>query len=249
MPIDIVILAGAPAGSDMLPEDPERSRAMIELGDKTMLQWVVDAFRASKSAGRIIAVGNVSAGGLDEVIAPSDSFLGNLMLGVEACPDSSHIVVSTSDIPMITPESIDDFVSRAIESGGDMCYPIIPIDSCRAKYPDMKRTCLKLKEGTFTGGNMMMMSTGFLRRNQGLISGAYAARKKPLALASMVGLGLLLRIPLSQLLCPCMLPTALLEKKVSKMLGGKVAGIRSEYAEIGSDIDKLGDLEQAKKLF
>ena len=34
--IDAIILAGAPAGPELSPDDAQKSRAMIKLGDKTM---------------------------------------------------------------------------------------------------------------------------------------------------------------------------------------------------------------------
>lgn len=248
MAIDTIILAGAPAGPEMSPEQPSISRAMLHIGEKTMLQWVVDALKGSKSVGRMIAIGDVAADGIDQVLTPSDSFLGNLMLGVDACGDCERILVATSDIPMLTPEAVDDFLGRALHSGGDMCYPIIPIEACNAKYPGMKRTSLKTGEGSFTGGNMMVLSTEFIRQNRDTILRAYEARKKPLALLSMVGFDLLPRFPISQWICPRVLPLSLLEARVSRMLGGKVVGIRTEYAEIGSDVDKPGDLRLAREL-
>ncbi len=59
--IDAVILAGAPAGEELSPGRADLSRAMIPIGDKTMLQWVVDALKGSGPVGRIAAVGEVSA--------------------------------------------------------------------------------------------------------------------------------------------------------------------------------------------
>lgn len=248
MKTDAVILAGAPADANMSPDGNPINRAMIEVGGKTMLQWIVDALKSSQTVGRIIVVGDVSADGVDQFVPPAGGFLENIMAGVTACGECERVLISTSDIPLITPDAVDDFVSCSIESGGDMCYPIVTKESCTAKYPQMKRTCLKTADGTFTGGNMMLMSVDFLKRNECLISRAYAARKKPLALASMIGFGLLLRVILGQLLFPGIIPISLLERNVSRMLGGKVVAVQTDYPEIGSDVDKAGDLENVRAL-
>jgi GTP:adenosylcobinamide-phosphate guanylyltransferase len=248
MPVDAVILAGAPAGPEMSPEDETLSRAMVMIGTKTMLQWIVDALKSSKSIGRIIAVGDVSADGLDEVVEPCHSFLGNLMLGVDACGHNEPVLVLSSDIPMLTGEAIDDFVTRALATGGEMCYPIITKESCVEKYPDMKRTYLKTREGTFTGGNMLILSPAFMKRNEQRISDAYAARKKVFALARMIGFGVLIRAILAQALFPSVLPIPTLERAVSRMLGGHVAVIPTDYPEIGEDVDKASDLEAVRKI-
>lgn len=246
MPVDAIILAGAPAGADMSPEDETISRAMVKIGPKTMLQWIVDALRSSQSIERIIAVGDVSADGLGEVVKPSQSFLDNLMLGVDACGHNEPVLVLSSDIPMLTGEAVDDFIARALASGGEMCYPVITKESCIDKYPGMKRTYLKTREGTFTGGNMLLLSPAFMRRNEERISDAYAARKKVFTLARMIGFGVLIRAVLAQILFPSVLQIPMLERAVSKMLGGRVAVIPTNYPEIGEDVDKESDLEAVR---
>lgn len=248
MAIDAVILAGAPAEPEMVPEDCTISRAMVKIGQKTMLQWMVDALRAAESIGRIRAVGEVSADGLDEIIKPGENFLKNLMTGVLACSSEEPVLVLSCDIPLLTSEAVDDFVTRAAASGGDMCYPIITRESCMEKYPNLKRTFLKTREGTFTGGNILLLSPAFLKKNERRISEAYEARKNVFKLARMVGIGVLLRAIIAQTISPKVLEVSMLERAVSKMLDGKVVAIRSDYPEIGEDVDKADDLEQVRRI-
>jgi hypothetical protein len=191
-------------------------------------------------------VGAVAADVLDEVVKPGSAFFENLMLGVDACGGDELVLLLSSDIPLLTAEAVDDFVSRALASGGEMCYPIITKESCVAKYPGMKRTYLKTREGTFTGGNMLLLSPAFLRRNERQIAQAYAARKKPFTLAAMIGVGILLRAVLARALFPGLLPVPMLERKVSEMLGGRVVAIPTSYPEIGEDVDKAADLEAVR---
>lgn len=82
--IDAVILAGAPAGVELNPDDGEISRAMVDIAGKTMLQRVVDALRASNAIGRIAAVGEVEADGLDLVVPPGGDMVTNIKLGTDA---------------------------------------------------------------------------------------------------------------------------------------------------------------------
>ena len=248
MAVDAIVLAGAPADPDMQPVGGSSSRAMVEIGPKTMLQWVVDALEDAESVGRIIAVGEVAADGLDEVVPPAGHFLENMVHGLDACGTDGPVLILSSDIPLVTGDAVVDFVERALASGGEMCYPIIPKDACLAKYPQMKRTYLKTKEGTFTGGNMVLLSPAFLQRNEREIARAYAARKKPFALARTIGLGILLRALLAQLLFPALLPIPMLERALSEMLGGRVVAIITSYVEIGEDVDKVADLEAVRAI-
>lgn len=243
MAVNVIILAGAPADPDMTLVEGYDSRAMVPIGSKTMLQWVVDGINQSKSIGRVVAVGNVAADGIDEVIAPGGGFLENMLKGLDAVSPDEKVLIATCDIPLITGESIDDFISRSVESGGDMCYPIINKEACLSKYPDMKRTYFKTREGTFTGGNMMLLSPAFLRKNEVTIGNAYESRKNPFALSALVGIGVLLRAIVAQIAFPGLLPIPMLERVVSKKFDGKVVAIFTEYPEIGEDVDKSSDLE------
>lgn len=245
--VNAVIMAGAPAGPELNPADEFISRAMITLGDKTMIQWVVDALRSAESIGRVVAVGRVAADGLDEVIEPGDSLVGNLKLGLNAVRSSESVLVVSCDIPMLTPEAVDDFVSRALPLNADMAYPIIDERDCARHHAELKRTYLKTGDGTFTGGNLMLVKPAFFERNWQAIEDAYAARKQIGKLARNIGLGVLLRVIVGQAF-PFVLRLSTLERAVSRMLGGKVAAVVSAYPEIGEDVDKPSDLAAVRKI-
>lgn len=240
MKIDTVIMAGAPAGPELNPENESISRAMIALGSKTMIQWVVDALRAAPSVGRIVAVGNVSAEGIDQVIEPGDSLVGNLKLGLDAVGSAESVLVVSSNVPMLTPEAVEDFVARALELDADLAYPIIPKTACE-QHPELRRTYLKTGDGTFTGGNLMLLKPAFFARNWKAIDDAYRARKQITKLARIIGVGVLLRVVVGQAL-PGVLRIAALERAASRMLGGRAAVVVTSYAEIGEDVDKPSDL-------
>ncbi|MCE5197471.1 MAG: nucleotidyltransferase family protein [Armatimonadota bacterium] len=245
--VDAIILAGAPADPGLAPEGVSISRAMIGLGNKTMLQWVVDALRRSSSICRIAAVGDVSADGLDMVIQPGENLVGNIKLGIDALKPSGHVLIVSSDIPLLTAESVDDFISRALKNDVDLAYPILPKAHCEKRYPEFKRTYLKTASGVFTGGNIMLVKPDFIERNWNAIAAAYAARKKIFKLARIIGVGVLLRAVIAQVI-PQALHISMLERAVSRMLDARVAAIVSAYPEIGEDVDKHSDLEAVKKI-
>jgi 2-phospho-L-lactate guanylyltransferase (CobY/MobA/RfbA family) len=243
---DAIILAGAPAGAEM-SSDSEMSRAMVRIGDKTMLQWVVDALRASERVGRIISVGDVSGDGLDSIIQPGEDLVANIRRGVEALDTTDPILVVSSDIPLLTAEAVSDFLDRAGPLGVDLAYPIVPKAHCQARYPQLKRTYLKTADGVFTGGNLMLIKPSFITEHWQSIAEAYAARKHVTRLARMIGLGVLLQVIAGQV-APCLLRVSSLERAASRMLGASVAAVVSEYPEIGEDVDKPSDLEAVRAI-
>ncbi len=245
--IDAVILAGAPASADMGADGGRISRAMLPLGDKTMLQWVVDALRGSSSIGRIVAVGDVAAQGIDLVIESGENLVENIRRGIDALGAQGQVLVVCSDIPLLTSEAVEDFVSRASRLEADMAYPIIPRAHCEARFPGLKRTYLTTADGVFTGGNMMLVRPEFIEQNWNTVLGAYDARKHVAKLARMIGLGVLARVLIARF-APCVLRVSMLERAASRMLDAKVAAVVSAYPEIGEDVDKPSDLATVREI-
>lgn len=244
--VDAIVLAGEPPRGKAQADGEAPARAMITIAGKSMLQWVVDALRGARSVGRIVAVGDVSAEGLDLVIKPGDTIVENIRRGLEALDAQGPVLVASSDIPLLTPEAVDDFVARAEKLDVDLAYPIIPRAHCEARYPGMKRTYLRTADGVFTGGNLMLLRPEFVARNWEMIAEAYAARKRVFRLARMIGIGVLIRATAARLF-PGLLRVSMLEKAASGMLGARVAAVVSPHPEIGEDVDKRSDVEAVER--
>jgi molybdopterin-guanine dinucleotide biosynthesis protein A len=242
-PIPAVLLAGGRDKSGLTEITGEPVRGLIPIRRKPMIGYVLDALQASPSIGEIVAVGpDALAKALPgaRLLPEGADLLSNIQAGLAAVSGAPYALLLTADIPFLTPEALEDFVSRGLESGGDVCYPIIPQAASEARFPGMKRTYVRLNEGRFTGGNMMLVRVDFFRKMEHLVSEAYGLRKKPLRLAQRVGLGLMIRLLIGQL------RILHAETRIGRILGGKVRAVVTEYAEIGADVDKPDDLKQAE---
>jgi 2-phospho-L-lactate guanylyltransferase (CobY/MobA/RfbA family) len=173
-------------------------------------------------------------------IEETDSFLGNIKAGILAVGGKGKVLIVTSDIPLLKAEMVDDFIEKALATGADLCYPIISKEDNDARFPEMKRTFAKLKDGTFTGGNFMLLDAEFLLRNESIVNEVYEARKKPLKLAGLLGWGLLIRLLLKRA------TISQAEKSASRMLHGELKAVITRYPEIGADVDKPGDITAAE---
>lgn len=253
MKADVVVLAGGRNGAEMAAATGVENRALTPLGARTMLDYVTSALHEAPSVGEVYVVGEVPAGPNHHGVRGGETLLDNLMAGVrasEAGGGGDRVLISTSDIPFLTPAAIEDFLVRAAQSGADLCCSYVPVALCYARFPDMKRTAVKVREGPLTLGNLMLVNPHFLRTHQETISRAYAARKSPIQVARMLGGGLLARLLLAQFVAPSLLTVGALEQGVSRLLGGgaRAVGIRSEYPEIGTDVDKPADVAIARRL-
>ncbi len=239
-----VILAGE-SRQNIYPDESVPNRAMVPIAGKPAIEWIIGALRASQIVGKIVVVGAIRVEGVDLAVKPVEngSFLESLMAGLDAVPEEEEVLVCTSDIPLITPEGIADFVRKARSTGARLALPIIEKSHCVAKYPQLKRTYATLREGTFTLGNVALVDSAFLRQNREMVRRTFAMRKSPLKLAGLIGFGIVFRFALSKLVSPKLMPLAMLEEAVSKLLGGSVKAVRSEYAELGEDMDRPGDIE------
>ena len=253
MTVDAVILAGGKNSPAMQEISHTAVRALTPLGSCTMLDYVVQALTDAPSVERIFVVGDVPASHAYSQIPPGETLMDNLFAGIGAAGQqgsSSRVLVSTSDIPFLSPASVDDFVAQSLAAEADFCYPIIPIELCRATYPQMKRTTVRVREGTFTGGNLMLVNPQFMLAQRDTLARAYAARKRPVQLGAMLGWGLLARLLVAQTLAPSTLSVPQLEQGVSRLLGPgcRARAITTRFPEIGTDIDSPADIAIARHL-
>lgn len=250
MRLNAVVLAGGRNSAEMQAATGVENRALTPIGERTMLDHVASALHQAPSVGGLYVVGDVPPSDLYHCVRGGETLLDNLMAGVRAAQgEGEHLLVSTSDIPFLTPESVEDFLESALKSGGDLCCSYVPVALCYARFPEMKRTAVKLREGRMTLGNLMLVNPRFLLAHQETILRAYAARKSPLKMAGLLGWGLIGRLLLAQFVSPAFLPIATLENGVSRLLGngGRAVGIRSDYPEIGTDVDRPEDVALARR--
>ena len=233
--------------------DGIENRALVDLNGKTMLSYVVEAVRdglAQTGGGRILVAGDVPTPEDCVQVAGGASLVDTLLSGVAALvPGETRLLVVTADIPFLTGEAVADFLTRARTLGPNVpfAWPIVDAQTCAEKFPGMKRTTLRVKEGTFTGGNLALLDPAFLAEKDAVLRAAYARRKSVPALAQMLGPDLLFRLVLSRL-SPKVLPISVLENAVGRVLGGiTVRAVATPFAEIAADVDRPEDVPLARK--
>lgn len=249
-----LVLAGGKVPPDLAPyADGAPCRALMALNGRPMLDYVLDAVRAGfgPSQGRILVAGDdVPTQDGCVKIASGASLVDTLLSGVAALePHETRLLVVTADIPFLTGEAVADFLRRGEEvQPAAFVYPIVEAARCRERFPEMKRTTLRVAEGEYTGGNLALLSPSFLREKREVVLAAYERRKSKPALARMLGPGLILRL-LASRVAPAALPIPILEREVGRLLGGVTArAVISPYAEVGTDVDRGEDIEIARKM-
>lgn len=241
--VPAVVLAGGKAKPDIIALTGVDNRALVPIGGRTMLECVLEALESSDSVSDITVIGDLPSSPRYRSVADQGGFVDNLFAGIQAAGKAESVLVTTVDVPFITGAVVDDFVMNSRQLGADIVYPVVPVELCYAKYPGVKRTAIGLKEGKFTGGNMMLMRPDFLLSHRDRIASAYAARKTPLKLAMMLGLGTVGRLALSIAGIRSALNLPVLQGAAGRLLGGTARAYISPYPEIATDIDRPSDLE------
>ena len=141
----------------------------------------------------------------------------------------SRLLICTADLPWLTGEAVDAFIEG---SSADLNYPIITKQIAQEQFPEQKRTWVRLKQGEFTGGNLALLSARAVPPLLQLVGRLFAARKNPLALGSLFGLGTIVALLRGQADLPK------LEQQASELLGYPVRAVMARHAGLGADADK-----------
>ncbi|MCB0825165.1 MAG: nucleotidyltransferase family protein [Armatimonadetes bacterium] len=228
---DILILAGGRTDDEWRDATGIEWRADVEIDGKSMLEHVLQATRPLHEP---LLIGGPD--GISHRQLPSgENFIDSLKKGLENA-EGEKVLLVTVDIPFITTEGLQEFLDAAPTDAG-IAYPIIRSEACQEAFPELPRTTLKLAEGEFTGGNIALITRSKMLEAIPVIERAYAARKSPIKLASIVGWDTLSAVLVGKFF-PQKLKIADLETKVSKFLGISVRGVISNDAAIGTDIDR-----------
>lgn len=244
--VDALVLAGR--DTEIKEDRSFSSRSLCSIGGKPMLEYVIDALKDTEEVGKIIVVVpkdmSLEAWSKkpDTVIKNDGTLTENISLGLEELNADGMVLVVSSDIPLLTPEAISDFLSRCKEKESKVYYPIIKRGDVEINVPQAKRTYVQLKDGTFTGGNIVLVDPEVFKNNIMLMERVYGARKNPISLARIVGLRFVLKLLLHQL------TVGEIEKKISGLIQATGCAIITPYYQIGIDVDKDSDLELAREV-
>lgn len=250
-PLVAVVLAGGDRDDRLAATVGAASKALVPLRDVPMGAYVAHALRGSGVVDRIIWVGETDRfirRLVDVELPGGQRMVDSLSLGLgaalgwaagvgsrqgAAADDGSapepRLLVVTADLPWWDAEGVEAFVTYAPKV--DLVYPVVREADALARFPDQPRTFTRLRDGRFTGGNAVLLSPKAVTRLLPVVDAAFNARKRPWALAQLVGFGTLLAL---------LTGTARIssvEVRVEKLLGMTARAFVTSDAAIAADVD------------
>jgi len=246
--MDAVITAGGipEPGNPLYLYTQGKPKAILEIAGKPMVQWVLDALADSKTIKNIVIVGLESGSDLNcikpmEFVPNQGSLLNNIRAGVkkvsESNPEAVYALVVSADIPAITGEMIDWSVNTSPETGEDIYYSVVPREVMEKRFPESRRSYIRLKDMEVCGADMNMIRISIATGRDEIWNKLIDARKNAFKQAALIGYDTLFLLLLRRL------TINKLVRIVAKRLDLKGRALVCPYAEVGMDVDKPHQFE------
>jgi CTP:molybdopterin cytidylyltransferase MocA len=252
MHIDAVVTAGGIPTPDepLYAYTQGKSKALLEIGGRPMLQWVLDALSGARAVRRVVVVGlnnplTLRCAKPLDFLPGHGSMLANLKTGVQWVldqdPGARYALVVSSDIPTITPAVVDWVVETALHTDHEVYYPVIPHTAMEQRFPGARRSYFQFKDGHFTGGDIIVVATQIITHVPPAMKDLIEARKNIFKQAALLGLDTLFLFATRQL------TTADVERVCRQRLGVSGRVLVCPHAEVGMDVDKPAQYALVKR--
>jgi len=251
--MDAILLAGGVPTPDapLYPYTNGKPKAAIQIGEKSMIQWVLDCLEESPSIDGIVIVGDeiihkdLHSSKILAVQPAEGDIISNFQMGADALlankPGAIRAALVSCDIPLITVESVEWMIGTSLETDEDLYYPVIEQSQMEKRFPDSARSYVKLRDMNVCGGDLIVVKLDLYKTRKDFWRKIFEARKTHFRQARLIGFDILLLLFLRRL------SLADAVGKVTRRLDITGQGLLCPYPEIGMDIDKPHQLEIARR--
>jgi len=241
-----LVLAGQRHGADPMAAAAGVShKALLPVAGVPMLLRVVGALRATPGIGRIV----VSIEAPEATLAGVAGLDGVVLRAAEAGPSRSvaavfaefgaPLLVTTADHALLTPAMVAHLLRVAPPDAAALAA-LARRETVLAAFPGTRRTWLRLRDGDFSGCNLFLLGRPEAARVLRFWQGLEQQRKRPAAMARMLGLPTLLRYALGLLTLRGALDA------MGRRCAASLAVVEMPFGAAAVDVDKPEDLMLAE---
>ncbi len=241
-----VVLAASRGGDDPVAAMAGCShKCLVPVGGEAMLARVLRALAASDSVGAMaVCIDDPAVLGespeitalierhdialIDAAETPSLS----VVRSVEALAEPWPILVTTADVPLLSPEMVDHFCARARTGDADIAAGLATATVVLDKYPDAMRTFIRFRGGRYTGCNLFALMTPASMKAVSFWRRVEADRKRPWRLFVAFGPLAMVRFLAGGATLAAAMGAA------SARLGLTARAVEMPYADAAIDVDK-----------
>lgn len=242
------MLAGGPPDAVAALEPGVPNKAFVHIGATTLVERTLRAVRTVPRIRRIIVVVPESAFGAralacaDETRADGPRMIESLRSGLAGFPPDEPLLITASDLPILTQAALDEVIDTALARDLDLAYSCLERRYHDARFPAIPHTWARMREGQFCGGGAVVLKPRIMVRLETLLDQLGTARKSPLRLAAIFGWGTLARFAFGRL------SIAGAEERTSRLLAAHAGAIRCTHPEIAVNVDRPADVALARDL-
>lgn len=245
MTFNALVLAGSRGGVDPLAVYAGvADKALIRIGEATMLERVVVALR-SAGAARIAVSANAPAVRAEAVrcgAEPIDAAAGpslSTLHGLQAM--GAPLLVTTADHALLRPGWVRDFLADVPEDA-DVAALLARRDAIERDAPPTRRTYLRFADGGWSGCNMFLCRTPKAEAAIRLWMSVEQDRKRPWRIVRRLGSSTLLRYATGRLTLDGALG------RLGAVVGVRAAAVAARNGLAAVDVDKPDDLDVVRAL-
>jgi len=241
--MDVILTAGGmPTETDPLYAFTKGlPKAMLPIEGKPMIQWILDCLSQAKGIDQVVLVGLEEKYAVHYArklsrLADQGDMVANMTSAakylLENNASNTQAIILASDVPAITPAMVEWMVEQLEGSTSDITYTVVTQSVMEQRYPESKRSYLKLRDVTVCGGDMNAINIHTINYDNPIWRELVEQRKNALKQAALIGFDTLF------LLLIRAITLKQLEARVCKRLRIKGKLIVSPFAETGMDVDK-----------
>ena len=156
--------------------------------------------------------------------------------------DEYPVLVTTGDHALLTPSTVERFVSAAARSDARALVGLISRDRVMRRFPGTRRTRLRFREGSYCGTNLFLLRSPEARGAIRFWSKVQRDRKRPWRIAGQLGTGTLLRYLSGRLAMDDAFAV------LSRVMGCTVSWVEVDDELAAVDVDTVGDLALAEEV-
>ncbi len=195
--IAIVTAGWSPSEDDPLAKYTQgKPKALIPIAGKPMIAHVVDALAGARYIQHIVVVALDPAAEAQfpvavEYVPDAGGLLANAEAGLQYAldhyPNLDAVLLSSSDVPTITPAIVDDFIEECFRTDHDLYYSIVERSVMETRFPGSRRSYIHLREGNFAGGHLFLVRPTMALDQRELRQSLPGERKNALRQARLIG--------------------------------------------------------------
>ena len=236
--MDAVVLAAGRSGEDFQRAFGTEYKCLVEVAQRPILHWVLDALRGSSAIDRIVVMGPAAplrAAGVTAPTFPNEagSYAETVGAALRAA-ESERVLLIAADVPLVRPGGLDRYIGDCLQTEADVCFPVVSWDGMQARLPGARKTWYDLRDGKLTKGNAVVTKREALLARLDRVEALFRTRKKK-QWASLICHSFMNR------LLGCAVTRAEVEAALSGYLGLRLKAIEAE-PELAVDVDEVSDV-------